>query len=478
MGGKASKCISAVVPLPFSSATSLEPLSRHASPSTPSGEGSSSRPGKKDGHSLDDKARELGLPTGLEFLHLKAQATSVPTRQKLPASSVENADGSLELQALPQDLLELCLSRCGRSDWPTLRCVSRLWRDTVDSVTLLQVRENSGRAEEWLYAVEWVRGPQSYGRLWWYDPREDCWSGGNKLPAMEGISQASSVVGLGSELIFLGGAYSECRLRDGRRVMRPVDAVWRFDTLTGKCRRGASLPVARYGFASCALRKRKLLVAGGMGFRDVPLHSACVYDPVSDTWAALPDMNVPRRRCEALSLSNGRTLVVSNTVLRTADARSADVFQQEDATWHFVEQALPPDLGGPLSTKFATIGSRAFLTNHVAENAHELRVYNAAMNEWRTVGRLPLGALAGFGIVGLAGKLLAEGGSEEVSAQMWHPVTTGKAEVEKKSMRKQSSPYVHLVELTPGKPLRLCIRAPPSNDLIARTCTHCAVVTL
>jgi hypothetical protein len=91
-----------------------------------------------------------------------------------------------------------------------------------------------------------------------------------------------------------------------------------YDPATNTWRAGVPLPEARSGYTVTRLPNRLVLVAGGVTFQQDghggssarPLASTFVFDPIANAWSAEKAMNVARTNAVAVSLTDGRVLVI------------------------------------------------------------------------------------------------------------------------------------------------------------------------
>ncbi|GJP42421.1 hypothetical protein CLOM_g1986 [Closterium sp. NIES-68] len=201
---------------------------------------------------------------------------------------------------------------------------------------------------------------------------------------------------------------------------------------------------------------------------DEALQAAELYDPTTNRWLPLPPLHHPTRCSQGLVLADGSFWVVSTSSLYATRSLSAEVLdapalaaavatalggaeggrraskegwggrrasygagdtrearasvENEREThlsagtpypaWRVVPCMLPRSLGGLVSTRLTTADGCLLLTNHVAPMCHQVFEYLPHSNSWRDAGKLPVCGFRGFGVVGLNGQLLVEGGVE------------------------------------------------------------------
>ncbi len=107
----------------------------------------------------------------------------------------------------------------------------------------------------------------------------------------------------------------------------------------------ATTPLAKPGYdVFCSghsfLADGQLFVAGGHIINNVGLPKASAYNPFTDTWTALPNMNAGRWYPTSTTLANGDALVVSGSIDTTVGANPLpQVFQVTTGTWRDLTNA-------------------------------------------------------------------------------------------------------------------------------------------
>ncbi|CAI5512974.1 unnamed protein product [Closterium sp. Naga37s-1] len=205
---------------------------------------------------------------------------------------------------------------------------------------------------------------------------------------------------------------------------------------------------------------------------DDALQAAELYDPTTNRWLPLPALPHPTRSAQGLVLADESFWVVSTSSLCATRTLSAQVLDApalaaavaavlggtergrrrskegrggrreqhgagdvsggrasgEDervgsgthtwgctsppSAWRVVPSMSPSTVAGLVATRLTTANGHLVLTNHVAPMCHHVLQYLPHTNSWRDAGRLPVCRFRGFGVVGVNGKLLVEGGVE------------------------------------------------------------------
>lgn len=161
-----------------------------------------------------------------------------------------------------------------------------------------------------------------------------------------------------------------------------------YDPATGT-RTNTGPMVQQHGSAPATrLPSGSVLIAGGgsdpMGDA-LPIASAELFDPATDTWSALPSMSVPRLRHTQTLLSDGRVLVAGGEGTSAVQS-SAEVFDPITKTW----SAVPGGMAVARAWHEATLlaDGRVLLTGGADGKGGVLEaaeVYDPATNRFTTI---------------------------------------------------------------------------------------------
>jgi len=157
-----------------------------------------------------------------------------------------------------------------------------------------------------------------------------------------------------------------------------------FDPKNNRWIQAAMLDGARASQAAALLADGDVLITGGgtgLGIYPIEtLASAEIYHPASNRWTAAAAMHVPRRMHSAISLRDGRVLVLGGTLapdspLAAPQDAQAEVYDPVRDSWSLVGNGLPPlsqsaavrmadgtvlVTGGATDTGFATTNAELF----------------------------------------------------------------------------------------------------------------------
>lgn len=166
---------------------------------------------------------------------------------------------------------------------------------------------------------------------------DDLAVGWNELPPPPEVRTGAVSAWTGDKLLVWGGYTGS----DKRSVT--ADGIV-FDAGSGTWRRMAAAPLAPRTLAASAWTGSELLIWGGWSgdsgfeFADGFLGDGAAYDPVSDTWHALPPAPIAARA--PLSVWTGQELLVWGTALRVADRpRDGAAFDPATDSWRTIPVA-------------------------------------------------------------------------------------------------------------------------------------------
>uniref|UniRef100_A0A5B7BT57 F-box domain-containing protein n=1 Tax=Davidia involucrata TaxID=16924 RepID=A0A5B7BT57_DAVIN len=154
------------------------------------------------------------------------------------------------------------------------------------------------------------------------------WSEMPPVPGYSGgLPMFCQVAGVGLNLVVMGG-------------WNPVtwevsNAVFIYNFVLGRWRRGADMPGGSRSFFACASDcDRTVFVAGGHDDEKNSLRSALAYDVAKDEWSRLPDMAGERDECKGLFHGDKFHVIGGyHTEMQGRFERSAETF--DVATWQW-----------------------------------------------------------------------------------------------------------------------------------------------
>ncbi len=183
---------------------------------------------------------------------------------------------------------------------------------------------------------------------------------------------------------------------DGPRLWDPAS-----DALTNLASAGYNLFCSAHAYTADG----RLFVAGGHIENNIGLDDASYYDPLSNTWTRLPDMNAGRWYPTCTTLANGDLLVVTGDTLPGVNNPLPQVWQPASGTWRNLTGA---QLVEPLFIRhFLAPNGSVF-----AANTTSRYLDTSGVGSWSTVGNMRQGGRNNYGATAMyePGKILFTGG--------------------------------------------------------------------
>ena len=200
-----------------------------------------------------------------------------------------------------------------------------------------------------------------------YDPSSNSWSQAAPLPRPIGVSPGAAV--LGGQLYIVGGCpgYGDVRCESSDEPFQPVStsgfsrSVYRYDPAANTWTQLASYPIPAE-WASCAGIDGEVVCAGGVVGGPADQHfskSTYIYDPVSNTWsrgASMPRYNI---LTEVVAGANGRLQIVGGGTFLHGQSYFTNQGQEYDPvsnSWSALPNANFPEIFGSGSCGLYQVG--------------------------------------------------------------------------------------------------------------------------
>jgi N-acetylneuraminic acid mutarotase len=177
----------------------------------------------------------------------------------------------------------------------------------------------------------WSRGSLAVSEI--FDPAAGAWSTTGSL--IEARSQHTASL-LANGTVLATGGFASTGMLPSAEIYTPANNTW---TAV------APMAVARSEHTATVLADGRVLVAGGKSTTIVVGASAAIYDPSSNSWTAVPDMSTPRFGHQAILLGNGKVLVSGGSSASSGSTGylgSAEVFDPASNKWTSVADMNSP----------------------------------------------------------------------------------------------------------------------------------------
>jgi N-acetylneuraminic acid mutarotase len=213
-------------------------------------------------------------------------------------------------------------------------------------------------------------------------------------------------------------------------VYNPVTNMWATPA--------ASLHTGRYLFAAAVLRDGRVLVTGGLTVvtvDDVPtatlLASTEIYDPAHDTWTPGPDLPFPTVAPRAVTLGDGRVLVIGGL---TSDGltSSTALFDPAIAAW---TSGAPMSYARLLPDATPLADGRILVTGGFTNDDRQSSVafaelFDPSTSSWSPAGQMSIGHTLGIATRLQDGRVLVAGGADSnlnpallANTDIYEPIT-------------------------------------------------------
>lgn len=362
------------------------------------------------------------------------------------------------IATLPHDVSLNILARVPRRELVSLKGVSRDFLSAIESRDIAYARVETGSVEAWLYVVAKSNFQQKLLAL---DLKSSQWFTLTTIQDVFGTNERIELHGfemacIGEDIIVAGGYVTKHSHSNGsspslspnhspshpffssspriQENLQELSEEWNgamvFSTVHNKWRRGQTMIENRSFFASGVV-KGQLLVAGGVSEYG-KLLSAERFNPKTNCWYPLQ----PMQRTALFARCNGRfsgvvldsQFFVFSVVSSSRGGQLAliGVYDLESDSWQYPHSEPcfnPITFGGTegmtdyedVSLQFVTAESRLYFMRGGYGDVpgwadKQLREYDVASNNWRTISHVSRGGVTGYGgVIPQAFSLVANG---------------------------------------------------------------------
>ncbi|WRX27946.1 Kelch repeat type 1 - like 10 [Theobroma cacao] len=208
------------------------------------------------------------------------------------------------IPGLPNDIARECLIRVPYNNFSNIASTCKDWKVEIHLPEFFRHRKAAGCSKHVMVMTQTRVNPRgNFGlkcqamrvyRLVLCEPDTGDWCELPSVPELyDGLPMFCQVVGVGSNLVVMGGLDPD--------TFEVRNAVYVYNFISARWRRGADMPGVRRIFFGCASDlDRMVYVAGGHDGDKNALKSAMAYDVAANMWVQLPDMERERDECKGI----------------------------------------------------------------------------------------------------------------------------------------------------------------------------------
>jgi hypothetical protein len=262
-----------------------------------------------------------------------------------------------------------------------------------------------------------------------YDPSSNSFAPAFDTPVMNTARSEATATLLPSGKVLIAGGYGE-----GNNI--PLSSAELYDPATNTFSSAGFMNVSRAEGTATLLPSGKVLIAGGATLQDqvlVPLLSTEIYDPGTNSFAAernTPIMNVARDEATATLLASGKVLIAGGNVTGM-EATSTELYDPITNTFAPADQTANMNVGRAIAQATLLLSGKVLIAggvNHSALASTEL--YDPATNSFAPPGDTATMNLARYQMTSTllpSGRVLIAGGGGDVdnfsSTELYDPAT-------------------------------------------------------
>lgn len=245
-----------------------------------------------------------------------------------------------------------------------------------------------------------------------YNPSRGAWA---QTGSMSVGRERGSATLLGSGKVLVAGGMSS--------ALGATSSAELYDPATGTFSLAGSMSAPRSGHTAVPLASGKVLAAGGAStaLGGLPLASAELYDPDTNTWSQTGAMSAARTGHTATPLGSGKLLVAGGTGTLGVSA-SAELYDEATGTWSPTGSMSAARAGHAA----VQLGSGQVLVVG-GGNLASAELYDPATETWSSAGSMAAPRSGAVAVRLLSGRVLVVGGSSGgnplASTELYDPAT-------------------------------------------------------
>jgi large repetitive protein len=220
-----------------------------------------------------------------------------------------------------------------------------------------------------------------------------------------------------------------------------------YDPLTGTCSAGPNMSTNRSSHTATLLPNGKVLVVGGSlpaGFVTYTWATAELFDPVTKTWTPTGSLNFPRAGHTATLLANGKVLVAGgsffdNNAFTSTNMPNAEIYDPATGVWSTVN-SMSTARGAHTATLLRN-GKVLVAGGYSSNTLASAEVFDPATGAWTSTGTMPSARGSHSAVLLPNGKVLVAGGANGDSvatAALYDPVANSWTAANPMAYKRQS----------------------------------------
>jgi uncharacterized repeat protein (TIGR01451 family)/CSLREA domain-containing protein len=250
-----------------------------------------------------------------------------------------------------------------------------------------------------------------------FDPAADTWSPAGNM-AFPRYDFGAARLQDGRVLVAGGDNFSVGPPQEG-----PLASAELYDPAANTWSPAASMATRRARLNLVRLATGKVLAVGGytrVGTETVPLASAELYDPVTNTWSDAGSMSAPRQFFTAVLLDDGRVLAVGGTNASGVSLASADLYDPVTNSW---SPAATLNEGRVSHTATNLPGGKVLVTGGfrlaIGPPLASAELYDPSTDTWADAGRMQTARQLHAATLLPGGEVLVTGGLDYTNVNLW-----------------------------------------------------------
>lgn len=315
-------------------------------------------------------------------------------------------------------LIPLLLLACLACQHPPIEPIFKITSELVAAAPFLKYEHKAVLLENGDVFVSDGQSGEFIHQL--YHPSFDLWE---NLDSSRYSYQLSGIALLPDAKVLLAGGYQKDRFALANRRIGAGAEI--YDLSQDRWRSVSDMNLGRAGFSMTTLHDGRIMAAGGFylhqdGSRVKSLSSSFVefFDPTTETWEIGPSMTFTHSMHEALSLPDGRVLILGGDV----NEFTGEIFDPVTNEWTAIST---PGVGFRREYRAVMIDeNHVMLSGGIIEGVEGsviCAIYSVSEDQWSITGSMNVPRSNHSLLSLINGKVLAIGGSSELNDHPFYP---------------------------------------------------------